>query len=527
MGKSLKILVVDDEKNICRIVKKILGKNNLDVTPVYSAKDALEQMSSGKFSVLLSDIVMPQMDGMELLEKVKVKWPETKIVMMTAYTSTETAVKAIKLGAKDYISKPFTPTELRSTILRIVKEPGKNEIQEFESKQATPFKKSELKLVSEKPTPVETIKKESSFSQVDGYCALGDRVCKIFLKTAIICKKGSKIDQCPQVLAQKKKEAKKTVGFNQANIISPDFPFDVQEIEAATSSQYLQNMDSNGTALLSYNDLRDSISGMEEKYNVTGNRDKTGNIENSLIGIDVPFNYQETTIATSPEYAKYLDRDGFSYLSYEALKSNINQLSEDMENDVDPEVRRVQSEGLIGIDLPFQYQEVTSITGPEYVDNLSHDGLSFIPYEELKQNMNTRLMTEEDAVPEDSRKTDDYQVLVIDDEVAVNNNIRKILAKQNYKIDQAVNKEEALSKIHLGGYSLIFLDLKIPEVRGLELLEAIKQKDPNTEVIIVTGYASIENAIESARMGISDYLAKPFTPQELRTAAEKALKNVA
>jgi DNA-binding NtrC family response regulator len=70
----------------------------------------------------------------------------------------------------------------------------------------------------------------------------------------------------------------------------------------------------------------------------------------------------------------------------------------------------------------------------------------------------------------------------------------------------------------------VLLDLKIPGVRGLEMLKAVREHQPDTQVIMITGYASIETAVESARMGVVDYLAKPFTPKELREAAEQALR---
>ncbi len=118
-------------------------------------------------------------------------------------------------------------------------------------------------------------------------------------------------------------------------------------------------------------------------------------------------------------------------------------------------------------------------------------------------------------------------IIVIDDEAAVNNNIRKILLKKGYHVDQALTKSDAFVKIEQRAYTLILLDLRIPGVKGLELLEVIREKRPKTRVIIITGYASIETAKESARLGAIDYLPKPFTPDEVRTATENALRYAA
>ena len=98
MKSMQKIMVVDDEKSICENVEKILSKNDFEVFHANSAKEALEKMAVESFSLLISDIVMPEMNGLELLKLVKKEWPLTKAVMMTAYASTDTAMKAIRLG---------------------------------------------------------------------------------------------------------------------------------------------------------------------------------------------------------------------------------------------------------------------------------------------------------------------------------------------------------------------------------------------------------------------------------------------
>jgi CheY-like chemotaxis protein len=180
---------------------------------------------------------------------------------------------------------------------------------------------------------------------------------------------------------------------------------------------------------------------------------------------------------------------------------------------------------LVGIDLPFDYDEVAAATGPEYVNHLIYDGVVQVPYEQLKQNvarMAPSAPAEVDQTAAYPEEPATRHILVVDDEVAVNNNIRKILKRKGYHVDQALTKEEALDKIAARPYKLILLDLKIPGVKGLELLQSIREKNPAAKVIMITGYASIETAVEAARMGAVDYLPKPFTPDEIRGATEKA-----
>jgi len=141
-----------------------------------------------------------------------------------------------------------------------------------------------------------------------------------------------------------------------------------------------------------------------------------------------------------------------------------------------------------------------------------------MPYEELK-NLDVEKKAEEyNAAAEASSK----EILVVDDEIAVNNNIRKILGKSGLEVDQAVTKDEALERIAAQPYKLVLLDLRMPGVSGLELLETVAKRQPQARVIIITGYASIETAIETARIGAVDYLPKPFTPNELRQVTQRA-----
>jgi len=120
MESAAKIMVVDDEERICENIEKILSKNKYEVSHAVSADEAIEKMAKESFSLLISDIIMPGKNGLELLKLVKTEWPLTKAVMITAYASTDTAMKAIQMGALDYIPKPFTPDELRSTVEKVL-----------------------------------------------------------------------------------------------------------------------------------------------------------------------------------------------------------------------------------------------------------------------------------------------------------------------------------------------------------------------------------------------------------------------
>ncbi|MBN1478043.1 sigma-54-dependent Fis family transcriptional regulator [Candidatus Sumerlaeota bacterium] len=113
------ILIVDDEEKLARILQRSLQGAGLDAEAVTDAPQALEALDRRPFDVVLTDLKMPGMDGIELLERVRRQSPSTDVVMMTAYASTETAIEAMKKGAYDYLIKPFPVDELMLLLNRL------------------------------------------------------------------------------------------------------------------------------------------------------------------------------------------------------------------------------------------------------------------------------------------------------------------------------------------------------------------------------------------------------------------------
>lgn len=116
MAESQKVLVVDDEKLVCESCTSILGEEGFAVEATMSARDGLRRLDQERFDLLLADLRMPDMDGIELLENVRVKAPDLPVVVITGYPSVDTAVRTTQLGALEYIAKPFTPDELATGV---------------------------------------------------------------------------------------------------------------------------------------------------------------------------------------------------------------------------------------------------------------------------------------------------------------------------------------------------------------------------------------------------------------------------
>jgi two-component system, NtrC family, response regulator len=115
-------------------------------------------------------------------------------------------------------------------------------------------------------------------------------------------------------------------------------------------------------------------------------------------------------------------------------------------------------------------------------------------------------------------------VLLVDDERDALDVGALALRREGCLVETASTPSEALDKVRVHSYDAAVLDLKMPEMSGIDLLRALRGIDPDVAVVMVTGYATIESAVEAVREGASDYLPKPFTPEELRLAVRKAIE---
>jgi DNA-binding response OmpR family regulator len=115
-------------------------------------------------------------------------------------------------------------------------------------------------------------------------------------------------------------------------------------------------------------------------------------------------------------------------------------------------------------------------------------------------------------------------VLVVDDEQIVCNSCRKILNQEGHNVSVALNGREALKKVEEDKYDVVIADWKMPEIDGMEVLRIVKKNHPDIILIMITGYPSVESAVKAVRLGVSNYVPKPFTPDALTQALKIALE---
>jgi DNA-binding NtrC family response regulator len=118
------------------------------------------------------------------------------------------------------------------------------------------------------------------------------------------------------------------------------------------------------------------------------------------------------------------------------------------------------------------------------------------------------------------------KIMVLDDEPIVCKRLKPALEKLGYEVDTFIQSVEAMHQIHQTSYDIVITDLKMKEIDGMRFLEEVKKQHPQTEVIVITGFATMETAKQSFRKGVFDFIAKPFKLSEIQEVVNRAAAKI-
>lgn len=141
----------------------------------------------------------------------------------------------------------------------------------------------------------------------------------------------------------------------------------------------------------------------------------------------------------------------------------------------------------------------------------------------LAENINYDFSTEAKSLKRAEVPNPKAKILCVDDEDIILDSFRKILVLDGYNIDTVNSGAEAINLIKSNHYDFVFTDIKMPEMDGVEVAKIVKSVRPDIDVVIITGYATVETAVECMKYGAMDYVQKPFTENELLAFTKKAL----
>jgi DNA-binding NtrC family response regulator len=119
------------------------------------------------------------------------------------------------------------------------------------------------------------------------------------------------------------------------------------------------------------------------------------------------------------------------------------------------------------------------------------------------------------------------KALVIDDEQIVLDSVSKILKSENYEVEVTLSGREGLDWAVKKEYDIVLTDIRMPDIGGMRVLRDVKRAKPSLPVVMITGYATVQSAVQAMKLGASDYIEKPFTPDRLLSAVAAALDKAA
>jgi DNA-binding NtrC family response regulator len=119
------------------------------------------------------------------------------------------------------------------------------------------------------------------------------------------------------------------------------------------------------------------------------------------------------------------------------------------------------------------------------------------------------------------------KTLVIDDEISILRSLEMLLSKEGHQVTTANRGDIGLSLATEGSFDVVFTDLRLPDMSGLDIISQVKKKAPSTQIILITGFASIETAVEAIKLGAYDYLTKPLSTDKVRITVKRALEKAA
>ena len=247
---------------------------------------------------------------------------------------------------------------------------------------------------------------------------------------------------------------------------------------------------------------------------------------NEIIDVDMPFSAKEIEKATSQKYVEQLTRSDMPIVAAKPIPPadfcSLGQRSckrfakkGQCQQDECPIITAEKKKGRatvateyvfdpIDVDMPFSAAEVAALTSEAYVAALGRSDMPVVGHwGQFAPSAN--------------------KVLVVDDEAVVVNSIRKILSRKGFSVQEAFTCKDALAQVFANDFDLVLLDMRLTDGNGIEVLQKIKAKKPQLRVVIVTGYASTDTAVEAIQKGASDYMPKPFTPDELYNMTSRVL----
>ncbi|MEW6675828.1 MAG: response regulator [Nitrospirota bacterium] len=620
------VLIIDDDKGMCRTLSHILGLDGYKVSTANTGSEGAARIKEGFFDIAILDIRLPDIDGVELLEAIKKTNPDLNIIMMTAYASIENAIKALNVGADAFVTKPLRIEELRAVVKksidkqRLANEKKRLEIELKESLEKyrelfesindavavfmvpdgelsiyntrfsglLGYSEQELKgkkisdLIHPEDIPAAQERFEKRISGEAGediyelralnkngeviFLEIGD--CSYYQKGAavgveFIMRDISERKKIEEQLIQSEKL--RVIGqlasgvahdFNNAlAIILGNIELLVRQVDTVSLEQIKRQLRVIETAAI---DAAETVRRIQEFTRTRADKEFSRVDINEIIeevkemskprwkdyahekGVDIelttlldqglpyimgsPSELREVLTNIIFNSIDAMPKGGKIVIETRALDKEVQVVVADTGVGIPREVRRrifdpfFTTKGVVsdGLGLSIAYSIISRHGGRIDVESEEGKGTTVtinlpIPLE-LKEVAGKCIPTKE------VKRTN---ILVIEDEEMVRVLLEQLLTQSGHNVFKASSGDEGLKIFYKGGIDLVFTDLGMPGMSGWEVARSIKVKDPDTPVVLITGWGVQIDDEKIKESGVDLVISKPFKlDQVLNTVAE-------
>jgi len=418
-GAQFQILLMEDEDSVARGLQMILQEEGYGVDVAVTGQSALDTLDHKAFDLLVADLRLPDMNGLEVVKRMKKDHPQTDAIVITGFANVASAVEAMQNGAVDYLPKPFTEAEFTERVQAALRQ-----------------------------------RRTAVAAAIDETVAAGPAEARPQDRLAAVADGRVRL---PHVLLM---EDEDSVARALQTVLREN-GFGVDWV--ATGQKAIDAIADNGFDLLVADLQLPDMNGMEVIRQVKDQKPAT-----QVIAISGYASIPSVADAIRAGVADYLPK-------------------------------------------PFTEDELVETVQKAW-HSRQHTG------RQTTERGLPQAMPAREAAPNAAR------ILLMEDEVSVAQGLQMILNEEGYRVEVAMTGQGALDRLGSEGFDLLIADLRLPDIDGMEVVRQVRAKRPQTAIIIMTGYATVSSAVESLRIGAVDYLPKPFTDEELTSTVDRALE---
>lgn len=534
-----RVLIVDDEKSIRTTLSEFLSADGHETVSVGDADEALSLMQRAEFDVVISDIIMPKLSGVELLARIRETNPYVQFLLMTGEPTVETASEALRTGASDYLMKPVS----KAAVLRSVANAGRVKAIEDDRRRLA---KTNLQYQHNLEVLVDERTRELQTSNTRLQSAMHE------LK-----------DTQQKVIRQERLNA---LG-QMASGIAHDFNNVLMPILGLSSFMvsHPETLDKKQDALASITNIRDAATDAREIVRRLREFYKPGE-EPELVPHDLSELVHQTVHLTEPAWKVQTEAEG-RHVQVEAIvddppvaevRVDESQIRETLTNLILNAVDAMPNGGTITVSLRTEGEMVllsVSDTGEGMSETIlkrcrepffttkgehgtglglamchgivkRHRGILSIESEpgsgtavtiSLPKYKHATVPAARNNASQRSQKNIEPQhILVIDDEAASCSLLSKYLTSLGHTVDCATSGAEGIEKLGEAKFDIVLTDRAMPAMGGDQVAKAVKRISPNTPVVLLTGFGDLMNYENERPEGVSVVASKPITCEELQ-----------